>query len=148
MRTFWDRVRHTLAFEIIGLLIVLPLGSWLFGISLEHMGGVAVISAVVATLWNYLYNLGFDITLKRLYGQVAKTVPQRFLHAFLFEAGLLLILQPLIMLYLGSGALDTLGMTVTLAIFYMCYAFVYNLAYDWLFPLPESPVSWQPTHQE
>ncbi|MGJ8515980.1 PACE efflux transporter [Carnimonas bestiolae] len=146
MRTFWDRVRHTLAFEIIGLLIVLPLGSWLFGISLAHMGGVAVISVIVATLWNYIYNLGFDIALKHRYGRVAKTVPQRVLHAFLFEVGLLLVLQPLIMLYLGSGALDTLGMTITLALFYMCYAFVYNLGYDWLFPLPKTAMSQQPTH--
>lgn len=138
MRSALDRLRHTLLFEIIGLMIVMPLGSRVFGLSLEHMGGVAVISVITAAVWNYLYNLGVDALLTRWRGTTNKTLPLRLAHAFLFEAGLLLILQPMIMLYLGRGTLATLGVTLSLALFYMCYAFFYNLAYDWIFPVRQA----------
>ncbi|WP_027349407.1 PACE efflux transporter [Halotalea alkalilenta] len=136
MRTTLDRLRHTLLFEAIGILIVLPLGSYAFSLSPGHMGVVGIVSAVIAAVWNYLYNLGFDHALRRWRGSLHKGVTMRIFHALLFEAGLLSILQPLAMLYLGTDALAAFSLVASLAVFYVCYAFIYNWAYDRLFPLP------------
>ena len=64
MRTSWDRLRHALLFEIIGILLVTPLAMLVLGMSLEHAGVVAVGSALIAMLWNYVYNWGFDTVMR------------------------------------------------------------------------------------
>jgi len=52
MRTTKDRIRHALSFEIIALFIVTPLGAWGFGMPINDIGVIAVISATIATGWN------------------------------------------------------------------------------------------------
>ncbi|ARS52972.1 PACE efflux transporter [Kushneria konosiri] len=138
MRTTLDRIRHTVMFEIIGLLIVIPLGHLLFSLDTTHMGLVGVISAVVATLWNYLYNLGVDHALLRLRGHVQKTVIMRVFHAICFELGLICVLLPLIALYLSQTLAETAPLVTSLALFYVIYAFVFNWLYDIVFPIPAS----------
>ncbi|MGL4289261.1 MAG: PACE efflux transporter [Phreatobacter sp.] len=136
MRTSSDRIRHTILFELVSLTIVLPAGSWVFGIGLEQMGVIGIGSSIAATVWNYAYNLGFDHLMLRLTGSVAKSWPVRVAHALLFEAGLLIVLLPAIAWYLGISLLDAFIMDIAIAGFYVVYAFVFNLAYDRVFPLP------------
>lgn len=138
MRTTLDRIRHTLMFEIVGLLIVIPLGHLLFSLDTTHMGMVGIISAVVATIWNYVYNLGVDHALKRLRGHVHKTVIMRVVHAICFELGLICVLLPLIALYLGQTLGQAAPLVTSLALFYVVYAFVFNWIYDVVFPIPDS----------
>ncbi|WP_457808767.1 PACE efflux transporter [Kushneria sp. EE4] len=138
MRTTLDRIRHTLMFEIVGLLIVIPLGHLLFSLDTTHMGMVVIISAVVATIWNYVYNLGVDHALKRLRGHVHKTVIMRVVHAICFELGLICVLLPLIALYLGQTLGQAAPLVTSLALFYVVYAFVFNWIYDVVFPIPDS----------
>ncbi|MGJ8526277.1 hypothetical protein LMG33818_002026 [Halomonadaceae bacterium LMG 33818] len=137
MRTMADRLRHAILFEIFGLVLVVLFGPLLFGISVEHMGVVAIISIIVAAGWNYIYNLVFDMMLKHYQHSVHKKLWQRIIHAVLFELGLLVILQPLIAYYLGQSMFGTLWLTFSLAVFYMVYGFVYNLIYDRVFPVVE-----------
>lgn len=136
MRTTRDRIRHAISFEVIGLLLVTPLGALAFGKPLHDIGVVAVVSASIATGWNYLYNLGFDHALLRLRGAVQKTVAIRVLHAISFEAGLLLVLLPFIAWYLGVTLLEAFLMDLSFAVFYLVYAFVFNWLYDVIFPVP------------
>lgn len=140
MRTVADRIRHAISFELLGLALIVPIGSWAFSMPAADIGIVGVVSATLATAWNYLYNLGFDHALRRWTGTTLKTVPLRIAHAILFEAGLLLILMPFIAWYLGITLWQAFVMDVAFALFYMAYAFVFNWGYDRLFPLPE----WQP----
>ena len=137
MRTNLDRIRHALAFEIIGLLLLAPLGARLFAVPIKDMGVVALVGATLATGWNYLYNLGFDHALKRLRGSTLKSWRLRVLHAVLFEAGLLAALLPFIAWYLQIGLWQAFVMDLGVAGFYLVYAFAFNWAYDRLFPLPE-----------
>lgn len=138
MRTAADRIRHAISFELIALLIVTPAASWLFGKPMFEMGVVVVVSATVATLWNYLYNLGFDHALRQLTGSVRKSVMMRVVHAVLFEGGLLVVLMPITAFLLGVSALDALFVNASFAIFYLVYAFVFNWVYDVIFPIPEA----------
>lgn len=138
MRTTKDRIRHTLGFEIIGLIIFAPLASLVFGYELQTMGVIAVAASIIATLWNYFYNLLFDHAMVKLRGDVHKTILIRVFHALLFEGGLLLLFMPMIAWYLGISLWEAFIMDIAMASFYVVYAFVYNLAYDQVYPIPEA----------
>ncbi|MET7245037.1 PACE efflux transporter [Methylobacterium sp. EM32] len=135
MRSTRDRIRHALLFEAVGLALIIPLGTILFGLHTSAMGVIGVGSAVAATGWNYVYNLGFDRTMQRVIGHTRKSLGLRLAHAVLFEAGLLVILLPPIAWYLGIGLMQAFVMDIAIALFYVAYAFVFNLAYDRAFPL-------------
>ncbi|HCO56416.1 MAG TPA: hypothetical protein DIT93_15550 [Pelagibacterium sp.] len=137
MRTAWDRVRHALFFEIIGLILVIPLGALVFSMPMHDIGVVGLVSATIAMAWNYVFNLGFDTVLQRTIGTTLKSVRLRIVHAVLFELGLLIVLMPFIAWYLGITLIHALVMDISFALFYMGYAFVFKLAYDRVFPLPE-----------
>ena len=138
MRTTRDRIRHAISFEIIGIALVSPLGALGFGMHAGDIGVVAIAAATVATLWNYVYNLTFDLAMKRLKGTVRKTLMIRVLHTLLFEGGLLAFTLPFTAWYLEVGLWQAFVMDVALVAFYLVYAFIFNWCYDRLFPLPES----------
>lgn len=136
MRTTKDRIRHATSFEIIALFIVTPLGAWAFGMPLHDIGVVAVVSATIATAWNYVYNLMFDHAMLRIAKGTHKTPAIRVVHALLFEAGLLIVLLPFISIYLGISLMEAFLMDASFAIFFVIYAFVFNWSYDLIFPVP------------
>ncbi|CCM78007.1 PACE efflux transporter [Rhizobium mesoamericanum] len=138
MRKAADRIRHAISFELIGLALVTPLGAVGFGMPVADIGVIGLVGATVATVWNYIYNLGFDHLMRRLTGGTQKSAAIRVLHAVIFEIGLLLALLPVIAWYLGISIPQALMMDVSFALFYMVYAFVFNWAYDRLLP------DWQP----
>lgn len=136
MRTTKDRIRHALGFEVIGLIIFAPLASLVFGFELHLMSVLAVAGSIIATLWNYVYNLLFDHAMLKLRGDVRKTITIRVFHALLFEGGLLLLFMPMIAWYLGVTLWEAFIMDIAMAAFYLVYAFIYNIAYDRVFPIP------------
>lgn len=138
MRRTADRLRHAVGYELSALILITPLGALVYDKPLADMGLVALISAGLAALWVYLYNLLFDLAMLRLRGSVHKTVPIRVFHAILFEIGMLLLLLPFIIWYLGIGLLEAFLMDVTFAGFYVVWAFTYNWIYDVVFPIPET----------
>ena len=137
MRSRNDRIRHAISFELLGLALITPLGAFAFHMPASEIGMMGLISATIATAWNYLYNLMFDRVMQRRTGTTLKGPRLRVFHAVLFEAGLMLVLLPFIAWKLGIGLLEALVMDFSFALFYVVYAFVFNLAYDKLFPLPE-----------
>ncbi len=137
MRSTADRIRHALAFEIIGIILATPLAAFAFHLPGGDSAVLVVASATVAMAWNYIYNLGFDHFMVKWRGGTEKTTPIRVVHAVFFELGLLAIMLPAIAWYLGISLWQALIMDIALAAFYMAYAFVFNWAYDRVFPLPE-----------
>lgn len=137
MRSPADRLRHALSFELIGILLATPLGALVFHLPAGDSAVVVVASATIAMVWNYIFNWGFDRVLEARGGTTLKTLKQRILHALLFELGLMAMLMPAIAWYLGISLWEALVMDIAFALFYMGYAFVFNWAYDRLFPLPE-----------
>lgn len=130
-----DRLRHVLLFELLALAIVIPTGSSLFGLHESAMGIIGIGSAITAMVWNYIYNLVFDRVMARLYRTTHKTVRTQLVHTLLFEAGLQVVLLPGIALYMHAPLLKTFSLSLSLALFYLAYAFVFNVCYDRLFPL-------------
>ena len=136
MRTGADRLRHTLGFEGLGLMISIPLFSLLTGQPVDHLGPLAIGLSLLATGWNYLYNLMVDHWMVRQLGRLEKRLFERVLHALLFELGLLLVALPLTALWLGISLWQALWLDIGFSLFFVLYAFGYNLAYDHLFPPP------------
>ena len=136
MRTTKDRIRHAISFEVIGLLIFAPLASVVFGFELQLMGVIALVGSLIATLWNYFYNILFDKAMLKIKNSVQKTVLIRIVHAVLFEGGLLLLFMPMITWYLKISLWEAFVMDIAMATFYLIYAFIYNWAYDHVFPIP------------
>ena len=134
MRTPSDRIRHTLSFEVLGLLLVTPLGAWFFDRPMGDIGMVSLVSATIAATWTYGFNWGFDVLLQRFFGRTLKTMPERVVHAILFEIGLLTVLMPFIAWYLGVSYWEALIMDGSFSLFYVVYAFLFNIGYDRLFP--------------
>lgn len=136
MRTTRDRIRHAILFELIALIIATPLGGLIFGVEISLFGVITVISATIAMIWNYIFNLGFDHGMLRVFGDIRKTLAVRIVHALLFEVGLLCLLVPFIAWYLAATLWQALMMDLALAGFYVTYAMVFNWAYDAVFPVP------------
>lgn len=137
MRTTSDRIRHAISFEAIGIVLATPLAAFAFHLPGSDSAVIVVASATVAMLWNYVYNLGFDHVMNAWRGSTEKTTPIRVVHAIFFEMGLLALMLPAIAWYLDISLWQALVMDIALAVFYMVYAFVFNWAYDRVFPLPE-----------
>lgn len=134
MRTTLDRIRQALAFEILGILIVTPLFSWLFGHGMAEIGVLAIISGTLATVWNYLFNLGFDHALLHRRGTAHKTLRLRIVHAVLFELSFMALLLPVVAWWLGISLLEALLLDLSFAAFYLVYTFVFTWGYDRLYP--------------
>jgi uncharacterized membrane protein len=77
MRTTRDRIRHAILFELIALIIATPLGGLIFGVEISLFGVITVISATIAMIWNYIFNLGFDHGMLRVFGDLRKTLAVR-----------------------------------------------------------------------
>ncbi|MDI2112198.1 PACE efflux transporter [Commensalibacter nepenthis] len=137
MRSFWDRVRHAILFEILGLVLFIPCSVWIFHHSVTDMGVIGIFSSLAATIWNFLYNLGFDKILLFFRGYVKKSLFIRVIHTILFEVGLTLVTMPFIAWYLNISFVNALIMDVGIMVFYLVYAFFFNIAYDFIFPVKE-----------
>ncbi|BCI66885.1 PACE efflux transporter [Acetobacter aceti] len=134
MRSGADRLRHMVLFECLALAIVIPCGSMLFGVQGSDMSAIGVGCAITASLWNYGYNLFFDRIMRHLTGSTRKSIRVRLLHTLLFEIGLQLVLLPAIALYLGISLMQAFSLNMAIALFYLAYTFLFNIAYDSIFP--------------
>ncbi len=141
MRSLADRLRQVALFEIGGLVLITPPFVWLSGVPPSDSIGLLAIIAAIATLWNALYNTSFDWIEGRLSGRTADRRPAllRVAHSLGFEAGLLLAALPIIMHWTGMSWMEALIADIGLALSYVVYAFVFNLAYDRIFPIQQKP---------
>lgn len=137
LRRFWDRARQIALFEAGGLLLITPPFAWASGVPMGDSLGLLALIALIAALWNAAYNIGFDKIEGRLTGRTAdrRPWPLRVLHALGFEGGLLAMTLPVVMAWTGMDWLTALIADLALAVAYTVYAFVFNLAYDRLFPI-------------
>lgn len=134
MRTTKDRIRQAISFEVIGLLLSVPLAAVVFGFDAGKTSVLGAIGATMATTWNYLFNLMFDHGLKRWTGSTRKSLGMRFIHAISFELGLMLAFLPIIAWWMEIGLLEALLVDIAFVLFYLVYAFIFTWCYDTVFP--------------
>ncbi|MEH6454426.1 MAG: PACE efflux transporter [Psychromonas sp.] len=123
-----ERVFHSLIFEMVALLI-LVVASQLFT---EHnpleIGLLALTLSLIAMVWNYIYNLGFD----KFFGEnrISRGLLIRIGHGAGFELGLLIATIPLLMWVLKLDFWTVLILDLGLASFFLIYSIVFNWCYD------------------
>lgn len=125
-----ERFLHSLAFEVLAIAICAPLGAWLLGYSLAHIGLLTLMISLLAMSWNMLFNTLFDRAQRRI--GFKRTLVARGVHALMFEIGLLLAVVPLAAWWLGIGLWDAFVLDIGIALFFLPYTFVFNWTYDQL----------------
>lgn len=132
-----DRLRQVALFEICGLLLITPPYIWLSGQPVHDSFRLMAVLSLIAAGWNGVYNTVFDRIEGHFTGRTADQRPWslRAVHAIGFECGLLALTLPMIILWTGMDWLTALIADMALALAYVVYAFIFNLAYDRLFPL-------------
>ncbi len=137
MRTQSDRLRHTILFELIGLITVTPLASWLLDKDMAKVGVMSLFLSLTAMVCNYVYNLFFDYALLKMGRPLNHRPPMlRVLHAIMFEASLLTIAVPFVAWWLDMTLWQAFIADIGFALFFLLYAYVFNWAYDVVFPIP------------
>lgn len=127
-KSITERFCHALLFEVLAIAICAPLGAWLLGYPLAHMGLLTLMISLVAMVWNMLFNALFDQAQRRM--GFERNFAARVVHAVLFEIGLLLAVVPLAAWWLGISLWRALVLDIGIALFFLPYTFVFNWVYD------------------
>ena len=125
-----ERFFHALAFEVLAIAICAPLGAWLLGYPLAHMGLLTLMISLIAMSWNMAFNALFDRAQRRM--GFERTLWARAVHSVLFEIGLLLAVVPLAAWWLGIGLWEAFVLDIGIALFFLPYTFAFNWTYDHL----------------
>ena len=105
--------------------------------SLERAGAIAVATAVIAVVWNLVYNTLFERWEARQTVR-GRSFKRRAAHAIGFELGFIVSLVPLFAWWLDIGFWHALVLDLGLSLFFLVYTFAFNLGFDKVFGLPAS----------
>ncbi|GAB2941424.1 PACE efflux transporter [Hafnia psychrotolerans] len=125
-----ERILHAVLFELIGNVLVTLVVAYLLQVSLLQSGTLSMISALMAMVWNYIFNKIFDELQKRY--AFERNFLMRLLHAVAFEVGLILTLTPVVMILLNLSLINALIVEIGLVLFFLPYTIIYNWSYDYI----------------
>ncbi|ECU0027794.1 multidrug/biocide efflux PACE transporter [Salmonella enterica subsp. enterica serovar Typhimurium] len=127
-RSLPERIFHAVCFEGIATAILAPTTAWLMQRSVLEMGGLTILLATTAMIWNIIYNALFD----RLWPahQVRRTAKVRALHALGFESGFIVIDVSIVAWVLNVSLLQAFTLEIGFFLFFLPYTMLYNWAYD------------------
>ncbi|WP_332776246.1 multidrug/biocide efflux PACE transporter [Polaromonas sp.] len=125
-----ERFFHALVFEVLAIALCAPLGAWLLGYPLVHMGLLTLMISLIAMSWNMAFNALFDRAQQR-WG-FKRNLKVRAVHSLLFELGLIMAVVPLAAWWLGIGLWEAFVLDIGIALFFLPYTFVFNWTYDHL----------------
>ncbi|MCD2177623.1 PACE efflux transporter [Rhizobium sp. C1] len=131
------RVVYVASYEFIAILMVGVSLAVLLGEPLLDTGSFAVLTSLIAVGWNYVYTVGFEWWEAR---QTVKgrSTRRRVAHAAGFEIGLMVLLAPFMSWWLSIPLAEALVYEISFALFFVCYTYLFNLAFDKIFGLPQS----------
>ena len=129
-KTLLERVLHAVSFEGLATLILAPTAAWLMQRSVVEMGGLSILLATMAMIWNLIYNAAFD----RLWpvSRLARTLRVRALHAIGFECGFIIIGVTVVALVLGVSLVQAFMLEIGFMLFFLPYTMFFNWAWDTL----------------
>lgn len=127
-RSPYERTFHAVSFEIIGVLTSTPIISLITNKPVGESSALALVVSLIATLWNYIYNLIFDKLRKRY--QFQKTLFVRVSHGIIFELGLIIITTPIVAFLFRMSIKDAFLLELGMLLYFLPYSIVYNWIYD------------------
>lgn len=136
------KIVYVATFEAIAIAICTVAFSAISNKEFIHAGVLSVATSLVAILWNLTFTTLFENWEKR---QVirGRSVRRRIAHAVLFEAGLVVMLVPLIAWWLEMTFAHAFATNLGLVGFFLVYAFCFGWCFDRIFGLPASAIARQ-----
>ena len=131
------RITYVALFELFGILFTTYGLILISGREAGQSSLVATIISVLAIVWNFTYNTGFEY-LESWLNRKGRSFVCRLVHAVGFELGLAITTVPLLAFALGISLWAALLANVGIMLFFMGYAFCFNLVFDSVFGLPLS----------
>ena len=129
-KSFKERIFHAVIFEVTANVIIALSLAWLMNVSVLQSGSLSVISALTATVWNFVFNKFFDSLQKK--HQFQRTFLVRAIHAVGFETGLIISLIPVAMFMLNLTIAEAFFVEIGLVLFFLPYTMLFNWVYDYL----------------
>ena len=129
-KTLTERVIHAITFEGLATLILAPTAAWLMQRSVVEMGGLSILLATLAMVWNIIYNAAFD----RLWpvSRFPRQLKVRALHALGFETGFVIIGVTMVAIVLGVSLLQAFMLEIGFMLFFLPYTRAFNWVWDTL----------------
>ncbi len=142
IRGKWDRLRYTLIFEALLIVLLAPTGAILFDRDALDVGLLSLILSIKAMLVSLIYNYIFDRVDARN-GRVPtqRSLKGRIVHALGFELVLICTSLPIIVWWLQLGWLEALIADLMIVAIVVLYTLVFTRAYDHLFPVIQEPLN-------
>ena len=120
-----------IGFEVFGIIIFTPFAMLILNENILNISILAIVVSLIAMVWNFIYNYGFDLIENYLNGhRSTRKVFIRFIHALFFEVGLLIVTVPLLAYWLDMSLLSAFLVDIGFVVFYIIYAFFYNYIFD------------------
>ena len=129
-KSLTERIIHAVSFEGLATLILAPTAAWLMQRSVVEMGGLSILLATLAMVWNLIYNAIFD----RIWpvSRVVRTLKVRALHAIGFECGFITIGVTAVALLLGVSLIQAFMLEIGFMLFFLPYTMLFNWIWDTL----------------
>ncbi|MBW3696703.1 PACE efflux transporter [Vibrio sp. T187] len=123
-----ERILHMVLFELVALILMASLATLITGNDASKMAGLALTLSLIAMVWNYVYNYGYD----KAFGadRTKRNAKTRVLHGLGFELGMMLLSFPVLMWALQLDFWTVLVMDIGVVIFFVLYAIGFNWVYD------------------
>ncbi|PAU43731.1 Na(+)-translocating NADH-quinone reductase subunit E [Klebsiella pneumoniae] len=128
-KTLTERVIHAITFEGLATLILAPTAAWLMQRSVVEMGGLSILLATLAMVWNIIYNAAFD----RLWpvSRFPRQLKVRALHA-LVRNRIVIIGVTMVAIVLGVSLLQAFMLEIGFMLFFLPYTMAFNWVWDTL----------------
>ncbi|MDQ2067715.1 PACE efflux transporter [Xinfangfangia sp. CPCC 101601] len=131
------RIVFALLFEAIGFVCSSLILMGFASAEASTATGAAAGSMIIALLYNYVFNAGFEAW-ERRQSVKGRSWKRRLAHGGLFELGLVVLMVPFLAWWMQVSLLDALIYDAVLLVFFALYTLGFTWAFDRLFGLPES----------
>ena len=131
---------HALSYEVILLVIIALVLSYVFEMPMQVTGGLGIAMAVTSVLWNMLFNHYFEKFEAK--HQLQRTFKIRILHAIAFEGGLMLATIPMVAYALEISLLQAILIDLLMTLSILLYTFIFQYCYDHV----EAKLGYSPQH--
>lgn len=127
-RSVIERLFHALAFELVAVVCFTPIISWVTGKPLMDVGFLTFLISGMAVTWNLIFNFCFDLLDVRF--SWVRTFWVRLAHALAFEAGLIMVVVPVMAWWLSISLVEAFVLDVGLLLMFVPYTMAFNWSYD------------------
>jgi len=132
-----ERIIQSIAFEVLGLILVAPLYTYFTSSSVSESVSLLVAISLIAMLWIGLHNATYDKLEWKLLETVASKRLLRFrvIHALSLEITTTIVSVPVILLMTDLSLLEAMVVEVLLTVAYTAFGFVFNYMFDYFRPV-------------